>query len=1563
MGDRMKPIIRRGSSGAKHKVITHKVPKSRTVVHELEVHREHPKEEKTSKGKSDPASPKESVKEKRTKGQKLERWLLTRKTWRYMADAGRKLIPDGAHNRLEDIPKIEAYFQEVCHREPRFLLWRKQSYPGALGFRSRGRSRGGRLKKGGSCRDKTTSSADEAEDVAARTNLGLLEMTATSGGRFDVQKLKRDFLQGTTKLPTAPTPAPPSESSESLSNVEEDALLLSTVQMYLNEKDSTNAAEISPAQRSINHTELLEKLREHLNTIDKIASKDRRTHRASVHFEGDKTQLMLLETLRRHFSKSTSKERVISDLLTDRKLLERLYFDLRKARGFTAGRRGTGLVVPGGYSNLTSWQPSWRLDFDAAGNGVSEFLEKVDEVKSTTKEEEKPEAKPEPKAKEAGTQTEPISSSLQAYIEDELRKLKAMKQEAEEPRELISPRSPTGTVTRRSSVDNDDISPSVSDTIRRYLRMARKKSIDSDKADRFKRVNYDKNIRNIKSKGDIPPVSDLDEFNKNEQTEESWVSVLKDFKLSEEFPSSRSSFDVTTATSTTELDDTLSPPLSPASLVKSPSGILSSGQSFLSNLLHGLHPSHPNVTNSPCVSTAPPGGGSGGGSSGSPGMQKASKSTSNMVQQGSRLVSKKIWKSRSKSQPRIAVTVTPFWSPHPQMKNTWVNSAGVQVTLADTTILQLTEIERRVLQKVALAKLQALNLGVSVKIPSEIVAAPRKRRPYLMKRKALTTGIFEPSRNKDEWGKDEKVSGSGLVFGIPLSQCVENERKAKMTSSTPGISPSTPTSDTDFRRKSLHGSHPSFQALSDVPSSARFERKGSTESLMSQTSNIPLALDSMNVMSSSELASVLGDQPFDPGVPNIVLTCLNVIEQQGLNTEGVFRVGSSKNRVRQMREEFDCGRGNELLANQEIYVHDAATLLKEYLRELPDPLLCKDLYPAFINSQRLQSQRLQIESIQHLLQLLPAVHRDTLWHLLRVLVSVANNSKDHKDTKGLMVKGNKMDVSNLSTLFAPNILYSDKDQISGKYALSPAGAEERADAINVVRFLIERHKELFALSADLLNEVYLHMMDSNPEELDQLLRARIPVSEVLCDPESEATDEVALASEAFYELDGNSVDSVPSMTSFGEDQPRSPPGTGTLSSGAETLDRDTSSKSPLSPSSSPSSSTLAGSTSEKKLWSREEFLHENAGTGGPREVDARRRHERVAERAKRRSRDETRRPDGLSLRKSSSSHPDDVRLADFGRRPSAHFQQSNGSEDLGDAITGSLKISAPRGPSTTLALNLDDSDIPYIEDSGHISAESLRQSTHDSCRLPVQLLSMRGKLPTDSDSSSTSPPYYLSTPQQLSPGYEAHGVSSPPGNTTSSVCSLSSGSELGLTSPPSWASSPPNSPDSAISSVNYIPEPIVSRIVIPPEKPARSFVYKISSGKEDKNKVAKSASSSAVSSSSWSVGKKAAPKSQERAPASISSIGGAVLRSKTADIERMLGSGSGSGAAAGPKSSGSGRSYVDTRHATKHLIKEDTSRATAGSVSGPVPQARSKSTIWKRKELISSEPKKEKHFF
>ena len=43
--------------------------------------------------------------------------------------------------------------------------------------------------------------------------------------------------------------------------------------------------------------------------------------------------------------------------------------------------------------------------------------------------------------------------------------------------------------------------------------------------------------------------------------------------------------------------------------------------------------------------------------------------------------------------------------------------SGKKVTLSNTSLIHLTELERLVLQKIALAKLQALELGVSIHIP------------------------------------------------------------------------------------------------------------------------------------------------------------------------------------------------------------------------------------------------------------------------------------------------------------------------------------------------------------------------------------------------------------------------------------------------------------------------------------------------------------------------------------------------------------------------------------------------------------------------------------------------------------------------------------------------------------------------------------------------------------------------------------------------------------------------------------------------------------------------------
>lgn len=62
---------------------------------------------------------------------------------------------------------------------------------------------------------------------------------------------------------------------------------------------------------------------------------------------------------------------------------------------------------------------------------------------------------------------------------------------------------------------------------------------------------------------------------------------------------------------------------------------------------------------------------------------------------------------------------------------------------------------------------------------------------------------------------------------------------------------------------------------------------------------------------------------------------------------------------------------------------------------------------------------------------------------------------------GTWVEGNKMDSSNLATLFAPNILHNCSKGAANKNELSAERAEERSDAINVIRSLIDNHQSLF----------------------------------------------------------------------------------------------------------------------------------------------------------------------------------------------------------------------------------------------------------------------------------------------------------------------------------------------------------------------------------------------------------------------------------------------------------------------------------------------------------------------
>ncbi|XP_010897526.1 rho GTPase-activating protein 22 isoform X3 [Esox lucius] len=158
-----------------------------------------------------------------------------------------------------------------------------------------------------------------------------------------------------------------------------------------------------------------------------------------------------------------------------------------------------------------------------------------------------------------------------------------------------------------------------------------------------------------------------------------------------------------------------------------------------------------------------------------------------------------------------------------------------------------------------------------------------------------------------------------------------------------------------------------------------------------------------------ESGSVSGGNP--PLVPLLVQQCVRFIRQHGLTEEGLFRMPGQTNHVRELQDAFDCG--DKPLFDSNTDVHTVASLLKLYLRELPEPVVPYKNYTDFLVTAQLLAKD-QEEGIQELarqVKALPQVNYNLLRYICRFLDEVQSHASQ-----------NKMSVQNLATVFGPNIL-------------------------------------------------------------------------------------------------------------------------------------------------------------------------------------------------------------------------------------------------------------------------------------------------------------------------------------------------------------------------------------------------------------------------------------------------------------------------------------------------------------------------------------------------------------
>ncbi|KAJ7319618.1 hypothetical protein JRQ81_019129 [Phrynocephalus forsythii] len=432
---------------------------------------------------------------------------------------------------------------------------------------------------------------------------------------------------------------------------------------------------------------------------------------------------------------------------------------------------------------------------------------------------------------------------------------------------------------------------------------------------------------------------------------------------------------------------------------------------------------------------------------------------------------------------------------------TWNSMSGRSVRLKSVAVQSLSELERARLQEVAFYQLQQdCDLGCQITIPKD----GQKRKKSL--RKKLDS--LGKEKNKDK----EFVP---QAFGMPLSQVIANDRAYKLKQDTQKdeqrdvseFVASLLPFGSKRQNKELSSSNSSLSSTSETPNEStspntpepapRARRRGamSVDSITDLDDSQSRLLEALQLSLPAEAQSKkeksrdkkLSLNPIYRQVPRLVDSCCQHLEKRGLQTVGIFRVGSSKKRVRQLREEFD--RGVDVVLDEEHSIHDVAALLKEFLRDMPDPLLTRELYTPFINTLLLESHE-QLSTLQLLIYLLPPCNCDTLHRLLQFLATVASHAEDRIDENSQEIPGNKMTSLNLATIFGPNLLHKQKTTDKEFTVQSTARAEESAAIIAVVQKMIENYEMLFMVPPDLQNEVLISLLETDPDVVDYLLRRK-----------------------------------------------------------------------------------------------------------------------------------------------------------------------------------------------------------------------------------------------------------------------------------------------------------------------------------------------------------------------------------------------------------------------------------------------------------------------------------------
>lgn len=172
-------------------------------------------------------------------------------------------------------------------------------------------------------------------------------------------------------------------------------------------------------------------------------------------------------------------------------------------------------------------------------------------------------------------------------------------------------------------------------------------------------------------------------------------------------------------------------------------------------------------------------------------------------------------------------------------------------------------------------------------------------------------------------------------------------------------------------------------------------------------------------------------------IPNLIRKCVEEINKRGLETTGIYRICGNAAKKKALRAQFENNSESVDLSQTEnpVDVNIITGLLKDYLRELPQPLLSQDIRELLCE---IKPEAVPDNLVSEIVNKFPRPSKMTIMYLLDHFVTVLLNSD-----------ANKMDSHNLAVCIGPVLLCPSL----GGSAISTVNDTKKD--INAIKLLLE----------------------------------------------------------------------------------------------------------------------------------------------------------------------------------------------------------------------------------------------------------------------------------------------------------------------------------------------------------------------------------------------------------------------------------------------------------------------------------------------------------------------------